>query len=89
MRPSRSEEPSVAGVFARAGPLFGVNRTEMQQCKPDTGSASLPGARAAVITRGGYQGSGRYCIGFGGKRVGQGIGDALLSIVAPQGIERR
>jgi len=45
------------------------------------------GTTPRYLCHGGYQGSGRYCIGFGGKRVDQGIGDALLSIVAPQGIE--
>jgi DNA invertase Pin-like site-specific DNA recombinase len=44
------------------------------------------GTTPRYLCHGGYQGGGRYCIGFGGARVDQCIGDAVCGVLAPQGI---
>lgn len=44
------------------------------------------GTTPRYLCHGDYQGSGRYCIGFGGKTVDRFVGDAVCSMLAPQGI---
>jgi DNA invertase Pin-like site-specific DNA recombinase len=44
------------------------------------------GTTPRYLCHGGYQGSGRYCIGFGGKSVDRFIGDEVGALLAPQGI---
>lgn len=44
------------------------------------------GTTPRYLCHGDYQGSGHYCIGFGGKSVDRRIGDEVCVLLAPQGI---
>lgn len=44
------------------------------------------GTTPRYLCHGDYQGSGHYCIGFGGKSVDRFIGDEVCALLAPQGI---
>ena len=44
------------------------------------------GTTPRYLCHGDYQGSGHYCIGFGGKSVDRFIGDEVCALLTPQGI---
>jgi DNA invertase Pin-like site-specific DNA recombinase len=45
------------------------------------------GTTPRYLCHGDYQGSGRYCIGFGGKRVDQCMSEAVCRILSPHGVQ--
>src|ERR1700757_1368297 len=45
------------------------------------------GTNARYLCKGDYDGGGQYCIGFGGSSVDRRIGQELLKVIAPLGLE--
>src|SRR6266700_2501916 len=45
------------------------------------------GTNARYLCKGDYDGGGQYCIGFGGSSVDRRVGQELLKVVAPLGVE--
>src|SRR6516164_3856975 len=45
------------------------------------------GTNARYLCKGDYDGGGQYCIGFGGSSVDRRVGQELLKVIAPLGVE--
>ncbi|HKF10586.1 MAG TPA: serine recombinase, partial [Xanthobacteraceae bacterium] len=45
------------------------------------------GTNARYLCKGDYDGGGQYCIGFGGSAVDRRVGQELLKVIAPLGVE--
>ncbi len=69
-----------------AGLLAGVLRCGRCGHKLQVRYWGRQGTTPRYLCHGDYQGSGRYCIGFGGKTVDRFIGDAVCALLAPHGI---
>lgn len=69
-----------------AGLLTGLLRCRRCGHKLQVRYWGKQGTVPRYLCHGDYQGSGRYCIGFGGKSVDRFIGQAVCNVLAPQGI---
>jgi len=81
-------EADAATLAARggAGLLAGVLRCGRCGHKLQVRYWGRQGTTPRYLCGGDYSGSGRYCIGFGGKSVDRSVADAVCSMLAPQGI---
>src|ERR1700741_232062 len=78
---------SMAAIRAGQGLLVGLLRCGYCGRKLHVRYWGGRGTNARYLCKGDYDGGGQYCIGFGGSLVDRRIGQELLKVIAPLGVD--
>jgi hypothetical protein len=84
---SSEGDESMAAVRAGQGLLVGLLRCGHCGRKLLIRYWGGRGTNARYLCKGDYDGGGQYCIGFGGSSVDRRVGQELLKVIAPLGVE--
>src|SRR5438552_10531880 len=80
-------DESMAAIRAGQGLLVGLLRCGHCGRKLHVRYWGGRGSNARYLCKGDYDGGGQYCIGFGGSSVDRRVGQELLKVIAPLGVE--
>jgi DNA invertase Pin-like site-specific DNA recombinase len=80
-------DESMAAIRAGQGLLVGLLRCGHCGRKLHVRYWGGRGTKARYLCKGDYDDGGQYCIGFGGSSVDRRIGQELLEVIAPWGVE--
>jgi hypothetical protein len=80
-------DESMAAIRAGQGLLVGLLRCGHCGRKLHVRYWGGRGTNARYLCKGDYDGGGQYCIGFGGSSVDRRVGQELLKVIAPLGVE--
>src|SRR5499433_859275 len=80
-------DEAMAAIRAGQGLLVGLLRCGHCGRKLHVRYWGGRGTNARYLCKGDYDGGGQYCIGFGGSSVDRRIGQELLKVIAPLGVE--
>src|SRR5256885_16471123 len=80
-------DESMAAIRAGQGLLVGLLRCGHCGRKLHVRYWGGRGTNARYLCKGDYDGGGQYCIGFGGSSVARRVGQELLKVIAPLGVE--
>jgi DNA invertase Pin-like site-specific DNA recombinase len=80
-------DESMAAIRAGQGLLVGLLRCGHCGRKLHVRYWGGRGTNARYLCKGDYDDGGRYCIGFGGSSVDRRVGQELLKVIAPLGVE--
>ena len=80
-------DESMAALRAGQGLLVGLLRCGHCGRKLHVRYWGGRGTNARYLCKGDYDGGGQYCIGFGGSSVDRRVGQELLRVIAPLGVE--
>src|SRR5580700_6878862 len=84
---SREGDESMAAIRAGQGLLVGLLRCGHCGRKLHVRYWGGRGTNARYLCKGDFDDGGQYCIGFGGSSVDRRIGQELLKVIAPLGVE--
>src|ERR1700733_6728542 len=84
---NREGDESMAAIRAGQGLLVGLLRCGHCGRKLHVRYWGGRGTNARYLCKGDYDAGGQYCIGFGGSAVDRRIGQELLKVIAPVGVE--
>ena len=80
-------DEAVAAIRAGQGLLVGLLRCGHCGRKLHVRYWGGRGTNARYLCKGDFDGGGQYCIGFGGSSVDRRVGQELLKVIAPLGVE--
>src|SRR3981189_2778647 len=80
-------DESMAAIGAGQGLLVGLLRCGHCGRKLHVRYWGGRGTNARYLCKGDYDDGGQYCIGFGGSSVDRRVGQELLKVIAPLGVE--
>jgi hypothetical protein len=80
-------DESMAAIRAGQGLLAGLLRCGHCGRKLHVRYWGGRGTHARYLCKGDYDDGGQYCIGFGGSSVDRRVGQELLKVIAPLGVE--
>ena len=84
---NREGDESMAAIRAGQGLLVGLLRCGRCGRKLHVRYWGGRGTNARYLCKGDYDDGGQYCIGFGGSSVDRRVGQELLTVIAPLGVE--
>jgi DNA invertase Pin-like site-specific DNA recombinase len=84
---NREGDEPMAAIRAGQGLLVGLLRCGHCGRKLHVRYWGGRGTNARYLCKGDYDGGGQYCIGFGGSSVDRRVGQELLKLIAPLGVE--
>src|ERR1700693_116707 len=84
---NREGDESMAAIRAGQGLLVGLLRCGHCGRKLHVRYWGGRGTNARYLCKGDYDAGGQYCIGFGGGSVDRRVGQELLQVIAPLGVE--
>src|SRR5579864_5517580 len=84
---NRQGDESMAAIRAGQGLLVGLLRCGHCGRKLHVRYWGGRGTNARYLCKGDYDDGGQYCIGFGGSSVDRRLGQELLKVIAPLGVE--
>ena len=84
---SREGDESMAAIRAGQGLLVGLLRCGHCGRKLHVRYWGGRGTNARYLCKGDFDDGGQYCIGFGGSSVDRRVGQAVLKVIAPLGVE--
>src|ERR1700722_889773 len=84
---SREGDESMAAIRAGQGLLVGLLRCGHCGRKLHVRYWGGRGTNARYLCKGDFDDGGQYCIGFGGSSVDRGVGQEVLKVIAPLGVE--
>lgn len=87
LRSKIGPEPAVAAVRAGQGLLAGLLRCGRCGRKLHVRYWGRSGTAARYFCKGDYHEGGRYCLAFGGSKVDRRIGEEVLRVISPLGVE--
>ena len=85
--PNREADEPIPAVRAGQGLLVGLLRCGNCGRKLHVRYWGARGTHARYLCKGDYDDGGRYCIGFGGASVDRRLGQELLKVISPLGLE--
>src|SRR6202007_2191207 len=84
---NREGDEPMAAIRAGQGLLVGLLRCGHCGRKLHVRYWGGRGTNARYLCKGDYDGGGQYCIGFGGSSVDRRVGQELLKVIAPLGVD--
>jgi hypothetical protein len=82
-----ASEPTVSAVRAGQGLLAGLLRCGRCGRKLHVRYWGKNGTAARYLCKGDFASGGRYCLGFGGSTVDRRLGEELLRVLSPLGMQ--